>query len=53
MTEVRWDGGASYEMVLDASSKASPAAVYDVLADLARTWTGPARGSTGGSGSSR
>ena len=33
MTEVRWDGGANYEMVLDASSGASPAAVYDVLSD--------------------
>ena len=42
MTEVRWDGGASYEMVLDARSDASPAAVYDVLADLSThlDWAG-------------
>ncbi len=42
MTEVRWDGGANYEMVLDASSKASPATVYDVLADLSThlDWAG-------------
>ena len=34
-TAVRWDGGASYEMVLDAGGQAaSPAAVCDVLADL-------------------
>ena len=41
-TAVRWDGGASYEMVLDASSDASPAAVYDVLADLSThlDWAG-------------
>lgn len=31
---VRWDGGAAYEMRLDASSDAAPAAVYDELADL-------------------
>ena len=42
MTEVRWDGGADYEMVLDARSDASPAAVYDVLADLSThlDWAG-------------
>ena len=41
-TAVRWDGGANYEMVLDASSDASPAAVYDVLADLSThlDWAG-------------
>jgi hypothetical protein len=33
MTEVRWDGGARYEMVLDARCDASSADVYDVLAD--------------------
>ena len=44
MTEVRWDGGANYEMVLDASCDASPAAVYDVLADLSThlDWAGDA-----------
>jgi hypothetical protein len=42
MSEVRWDGGANYEMVLDASCDASPAAVYDVLADLSThlDWAG-------------
>ena len=42
MTEVRWDGRASYEMVLDASCHASPAAVYDVLANLSThlDWAG-------------
>ena len=42
MTEVRWDGGANYEMVLDASCDAPPAAVYDVLADLSThlDWAG-------------
>jgi hypothetical protein len=33
MTRVTWDGGADYEMVLDARCDASPTAVYDVLAD--------------------
>lgn len=42
MTDVRWDGGAAYEMVLDAECDASPAAVYDVLADLSThvDWAG-------------
>ena len=42
MTELRWDGGASYEMILDARCDASPAAVYDVLADLSThlEWAG-------------
>ena len=42
MTEVRWDGGAAYEMVLDAGCDAPPAAVYDVLADLSThlDWSG-------------
>lgn len=42
MTEVRWDGGAAYEMVLDAGCDASPAAVYEVLADLSThlDWAG-------------
>lgn len=42
MTEVRWDGGAGYEMVLDARCDAPPAAVYDVLADLSThmEWAG-------------
>lgn len=42
MTEVRWDGGAAYEMVLDAHCDAPPAAVYDVLSDLSThlDWAG-------------
>jgi len=42
MTEVRWDGGANYEMVLDARSDASSAAVYDVLSNLSThlDWAG-------------
>ncbi len=42
MAEVRWDGGATYEMVLEARCDASPAAVYDVLADLSThvEWAG-------------
>jgi len=42
MTEVRWDGGADYELVFEASCKASPNAVYDVLADLSThlDWAG-------------
>ncbi len=42
MTEVRWDGGAAYETVLEGRSDASPAAVYDVLADLSThlEWAG-------------
>ena len=42
MTEVRWDGGATYEMILDARCAASPSAVYDELADLSThvDWAG-------------
>lgn len=42
MTEVRWDGGATYEMTLDARCDAPPAAVYDELADLSThlDWAG-------------
>jgi hypothetical protein len=42
LTAVRWDGGASYEMVLDARCESSPAAVYDVLTDLSThlDWAG-------------
>jgi hypothetical protein len=42
MTEVRWDGGAAYEMVLDAVCDASPADVFDVLTDLSThlDWAG-------------
>ena len=41
MTEVRWDG-AEYEMVLEGTCDASPADVYDVLADLSThtRWAG-------------
>ena len=48
------DGGATYEMVLDANCDASPAAVYDVLADLStHGGSGPASGSTPRCGCSR
>jgi hypothetical protein len=42
MTEVRWDGGAAYDMVLAARSDAPTSAVYDVLADLSThmDWAG-------------
>lgn len=42
MTEVRWDGGATYEMTLDARCAAAPSAVYDELADLSThaDWAG-------------
>ena len=42
MTHVRLDGGATYEMTLEARCDASPAAVYDVLADLSShlDWAG-------------
>ncbi len=42
MAHVVWDGGNSYEMVLDARCDAPPTAVYDLLADLAThlDWAG-------------
>jgi Polyketide cyclase / dehydrase and lipid transport len=42
MTEVRWDGGAVYEMVLRGRCDAPPEDVYDVLADLSThvDWAG-------------
>jgi hypothetical protein len=42
MTDVRWDGGAAYEITFERRSKASPIDVYGVLADLSThlDWSG-------------
>jgi len=42
VTEVRWDGGTAYEMIMERGCDASPEDVYEVLTDLSThlDWAG-------------